>query len=127
MGGLIDSCRKGFSVLAGSGEVLFGALEVGACGGIVAIANLAPSECADVFRLRKEERAAEAGALQERLAPLHKSIVARLGVPGVKAALDLLGMAGGSPGAPLRRLRSKDARPCGEQLGRARLMAAAAA
>ncbi len=108
LGEIVRVCRKGFAVLVGSGAVLYGGLEVGARGGILAIANLAPRECAEIFRLKREGRDAQAGGLQERLAPLHKSVVGGLGVPGVKAALDLLGLNGGSPRPPLLPLREKE-------------------
>jgi 4-hydroxy-2-oxoglutarate aldolase len=108
LGGLVETCRSDFAVLVGSGAVLFGALEVGACGGIVAVANLAPAECGQLFGFHREGGSVEAGALQERLAPLHKSVVGTYGVPGVKAALDLLGQTGGPPRAPLKPLREKD-------------------
>jgi 4-hydroxy-2-oxoglutarate aldolase len=39
--------------------------------------------------------------MQERIAPVHEQIVAGMGVPGVKAALDLLGLHGGAPRPPL--------------------------
>jgi 4-hydroxy-2-oxoglutarate aldolase len=69
-------------VLVGSGAVLFGALEVGAVGGILAIALLAPHECAELCRAYAEGRLADAGRIQERISPLHRAIVAELGIPG---------------------------------------------
>jgi 4-hydroxy-2-oxoglutarate aldolase len=124
MGSLVESCRKGFSILVGSGGVLLAALEIGATGGIVAIANLAPDESAKIFALQREGSIAEAGRFQERMVPLHKSIIAAFGVPGAKAALDLLGFAGGPPRSPLRALREKDVRSIREHLERARLLPA---
>jgi len=38
---------------------------------------------------------------QERIAPVHTQIVGGMGVPGVKAALDQLGLHGGKPRPPL--------------------------
>lgn len=102
-----DACEGGCAVLVGSGAALFGALEVGARGGILALALLAPEECVRVHRLWTEERLGEAGRLQERIARAHREIVAPLGVPGVKVALDLLGMVGGAPRSPLRPLPTK--------------------
>jgi 4-hydroxy-2-oxoglutarate aldolase len=125
LGTLVEGTRKGFSVLVGSGGVLFAAMEIGASGGIVAIANIAPAECARMFRLQGEESLAEAGALQERLVPLHRSIIGTLGVPGVKAALDLLGMVGGRPRSPLRPLGEKEVAFVRELLVRAGLLPAA--
>jgi 4-hydroxy-2-oxoglutarate aldolase len=108
MGAILETSSRDFIVLVGSGAVLYGALEVGARGGILAIANLAPRECAELFRAWKAGREAEAGAIQERLAPLHRAVVARYGVAGVKAALDHLGLVGGPTRSPLLPLRDAD-------------------
>jgi 4-hydroxy-2-oxoglutarate aldolase len=108
MGALIDACRGSCAVLAGSGAVLYAALEMGAVGGILAVSLLVPRECADLCTAFEAERFAEAGRLQERIAPLHKAVVGELGVPGVKAALDSLGMHGGAPRPPIQPLRGRD-------------------
>jgi len=124
---LVDACGRNAQVLAGSGAVLYGALEAGAVGGILAIALLAPAECAALCRAYAEERFADAGRIQERLGPLHRAIVAELGISGMKAALDELGMHGGLPRAPLKPLREKDRPRVREALAAARLTGAAAA
>jgi 4-hydroxy-2-oxoglutarate aldolase len=101
LGELIDQCRRGFQVLVGNGALLYPALETGAVGGIVAVGMLATAEAAAIPAAYRAGRAAEAGRLQERIAPLHRQIVAEMGIAGVKAALDLLGLHGGPPRAPL--------------------------
>jgi 4-hydroxy-2-oxoglutarate aldolase len=101
LGDLIDQTEDGFQVLVGSGHVLYGALELGAVGGIVAVGLMAPAEAAEIYTAFREGRTAEAGRLQERIAPVHEGIVGGMGVPGIKAALDLLGLHGGAPRAPL--------------------------
>ena len=108
LAGLIDAFGKNGQVLVGSGAVLFGGLEVGAVGGILGIALLAPRECAELCRAYGEGRLADAGRIQERLSPLHRAIVAEMGNPGIKAALDELGMHGGPTRPPLKPLRAKD-------------------
>jgi 4-hydroxy-2-oxoglutarate aldolase len=108
LGSLMTTCPPDFAVLVGSGGVLYGALEIGSCGGILAVADLAPLECTRIFELKREGREAAAGALQERITPLHRTVVARYGVPGIKAALDMLGQVGGSPRSPLKPLRKKE-------------------
>lgn len=109
LGALIDACRGGCSVLAGSGAVLYAALEMGAVGGILAVSLLMPRECADLVTAFEAERFGEAGRLQELIAPLHKAVIAEMGVPGVKAAMDALGMHGGAPRPPIQPLRNRDA------------------
>jgi len=125
--GLVAACGGNAQVLAGSGAVLYGSLEAGAVGGILAIALLAPHECAALCRAFAEERHAEAGRLQERLAPVHKAIVAELGNSGIKAALDELGMHGGAPRPPVKPLRAKDLAKVREALAAAGLAGAVAA
>ncbi len=88
----------------GSGALLYPALEVGAVGGIVAVGNFAPGASGGLFQAFRAGRSSEAGRLQQRIGPLHNEIVGAIGVPGVKAALDLLGYRGGDPRPPIRPL-----------------------
>ncbi|HEX2190803.1 MAG TPA: dihydrodipicolinate synthase family protein [Longimicrobiaceae bacterium] len=121
---LADACDRSCAVLVGSGDALYGALEVGARGGILAVALLDPGACAEVYRAYVAGDLARAGRLQERLAPLHRRVVGALGVPGVKAALDQLGLHGGAPRPPLRPLRPKEAGQVREALRAAGLAGA---
>ena len=98
---LVEATSEDFQVLVGSGAILYGALEVGAVGGIVAVGLMASAEAAEISVAYGEGRTAEAGRIQERIAPVHNAIVGGMGVPGVKAALDVLGLHGGAPRAPL--------------------------
>jgi 4-hydroxy-2-oxoglutarate aldolase len=107
IGELVEQCRPGFQVLVGSGAVLYSALEVGAVGGILGVANLMPRECGELMVAWHEGRPQDAGKLQERIAPVHKTAVNDFGVSGVKAALDMMGMHGGAPRPPLLPLAEK--------------------
>jgi 4-hydroxy-2-oxoglutarate aldolase len=98
---LVEATGADFQVLVGSGAILYGGLEVGAVGGIVAVGLMACAEAAEISVAYGEGRTAEAGRIQERIAPVHNGIVGGMGVPGVKAALDVLGLHGGVPRAPL--------------------------
>ncbi|MGE0158852.1 MAG: dihydrodipicolinate synthase family protein [Gemmatimonadales bacterium] len=101
LGELVAQCRRGFQVLIGNGALLYPALETGAVGGIVAVGMIATAAAAAIPEAFRAGRAAEAGRLQELIAPLHQQIVSEMGIPGVKAALDLLGLHGGPPRSPL--------------------------
>ena len=101
---LVDRTPDAFQVLVGSGAALYGGLELGAVGGVLGVANLAPGPAAAIHAAHKAGDSAEAGRFQEAVAPVHTEIVAALGVPGVKAGLDLLGLRGGDPRPPLRPL-----------------------
>ena len=113
LGELIEACVDDFQVLVGSGAVLYGALEIGAVGGIVAVGLMAPAQAAEISVAFREGRSADAGRRQEQIAPVHNQIVGGMGVPGIKAALDLLGLHGGAPRPPLARppdARAEDVR-----------------
>ena len=94
--------RPGFTVLAGAAPTLFSAATLGAHGAVLALAGIVPELCVELFELARAGRLAEAQALQRRLMPLARSIGPVFGVPGLKAALNLLGLAGGVPRPPLR-------------------------
>ena len=104
VGELVDRTPDAFQVLVGSGAALYGGLELGAVGGILGVANLAPGPAAAIHAAHKAGDSADAGRIQEAVAPVHTEIVAAMGVPGVKVGLDLLGLRGGDPRLPLRPL-----------------------
>jgi len=108
LGEYTAACSGACAVFVGSGTLLFAGLEMGAAGGILGVGLLASDVCARILQLHAADKKPEAGRLQERIAPVHREVVARLGVPGVKAALDLLGFAGGAPRSPLKPLRERD-------------------
>lgn len=126
LGALVDACEGRCGVLAGAGSMLYGALEVGAAGGVVAVGLLDPASAAEVHAAFAEGRLADAGRAQERIAPLHRAVVADRGTPGVKAALDLLGMHGGPPRPPLKPLRGKEVEAVRAALAAAALLSPAA-
>ena len=91
-----------FTVLAGSAATLLHALCAGCDGAILALAALVPSDIVGMEALVDKGRLDEARALQRRLMPLARSVGALYGVPGLKAALELIGFAAGPPRPPLR-------------------------
>ena len=91
-----------FTVLAGSATTFVHALCAGCDGAILALAALVPDACRELLTLVGESRLDEARTLQQRLLPIAKSVGGTYGVPGLKAALHLLGFAGGPPRPPLR-------------------------
>ena len=90
-----------FTVLAGSAATLFHALCADCDGAILALAALVPREIVGMQALLEEGRLDDARALQSRLLPLARSVGALHGVPGLKAALELMGFAAGPPRPPL--------------------------
>jgi len=91
----------GFQILAGSSGFLLPALAVGAIGGIMALANIAPHVCIAIRRYFLEGRQIEARELQLRIIPLNKAVTAVWGVPALKAAMEMQGLYGGPVRLPL--------------------------
>lgn len=102
LGALVEAAGRRIDVLVGAGELLYGGLEVGASGGVVAVGLLATAACGRLLEAWEEGDAGRAGRLQERVGALDRAVVGRLGVPGLKAALDEQGLYGGPPRPPLR-------------------------
>ena len=97
-----------FTVITGSGQLWRTALEMGARAGILAVSLFAPSLSAAVADAVARRDDPTADALQSRLTPLAKIIVGEMGIAGVKAALDCVGLRGGAPRAPLLPLGRAD-------------------
>jgi 4-hydroxy-2-oxoglutarate aldolase len=97
---VIPVVRNGFQVLSGAGVSFHDALEAGAAGAILAIANALPYSCVTIweaFRTRESEAAKD---WQARIFPASKLIAAKYGIPGLKYAMDLNGFYGGPPRLP---------------------------
>ncbi len=96
---LINDVPTGFQVLAGSMDILYQSLRVGAAGAILAFANAAPFLCLsleEAVRTREFEAAQE---LQER-ASTAAQVAGQYGSAGLKYAMDLKGYYGGPPRMP---------------------------
>jgi len=101
MGEIRRLAGSDFQVLAGSASLLLPALSVGAAGGILALANIAPVQCLAIRQHFLDNEWEQACELQVRMIPVNTAITSGWGVPAVKAAMDMLGMYGGPPRAPL--------------------------
>lgn len=120
---LLLKARPGWNVLVGTGSAFLAALSVGVTGGVLALANVAPSECAHLYRLCKEGNWAAARELQARLLPVNQAVGGYLGIPGVKAAMEMLGYYGGAPRLPLLPLGEEERRALRTLLTTAQLLA----
>ncbi len=109
----------------GAGTLFYPALELGAHGGVLAVACFAAERCVQLYRAFRADDRRAAGALQEQLNPLAREIVSELGVPGVKAAMDAVGLAGGPVRPPLAPLDARHRRRVEDLLAGAGLRAAA--
>ncbi|HEX9614116.1 MAG TPA: dihydrodipicolinate synthase family protein, partial [Bacteroidota bacterium] len=90
-----------FTVLVGTAGAWLPALQLGIEGGILALANCCPNECAGVRELFLKGRGQEALELYQRLLPVNQAVTATYGVSGLKYACDLRGLHGGFVRTPL--------------------------
>jgi 4-hydroxy-2-oxoglutarate aldolase len=97
----LQSQSESFAVLTGNGGQLHPALMAGARGGILAVALFAAERSVAIFSAHAKGDHAAADRLQAEMKPLAVSIVAELGVAGVKAAMDAAGLHGGPVRGPL--------------------------
>jgi len=97
-----------WAVLVGGASLLLHALELGCQGGIIGVACYAPALCVQLVREFEDGHRDKAAALQERITPLDKEIVGKLGPAGVKAAMDAVGLYGGPVRPPLAPLTPAD-------------------
>lgn len=101
MGQLVDSVGDKFQVLAGSGGFLLPALVVGAVGGVMALAAVAPHLLDEIVQSFEKGDLKKAKKIQLRLIPANTAVTSQYGIAGLKDALDLIGMYGGPVRPPL--------------------------
>ena len=97
-----------WAVLVGGASLLLTALQLRCQGGIVGVACFAPGLCVRLVREFERGHRGAAAALQDRITPLDKEIVGKLGPAGVKAAMDAVGLYGGPVRAPLSPILPAD-------------------
>lgn len=104
---IVRDTEDDFAVFAGNAGYLLPALAVGARGATLALANILPEACCDLVALFKAGKLDEAKALQLKLLEINFLVTGRFGIPGLKAALDMLGYQGGYPRRPLLPISSE--------------------
>jgi 4-hydroxy-2-oxoglutarate aldolase len=101
---IIDGAAAEFSTLVGTASVIYPGLCVGGRGGVLALANVAPTQAVAIYEHARAGRHDEALTLQRRFLAVNHAVTAQYGVPGLKAAMDKLGYYGGPVRSPLRPL-----------------------
>ncbi len=102
---LLDSS---FDFLLGAGSMLYPGLMMGSSGGVLALADVAPAQCAHLYNLFLEKRWDEAKQLQHDLVHLNQTLTVEHGIPAIKYALDLVGFYGGPCRPPLLEINDVD-------------------
>jgi len=111
MGAISETIRLapgGFSVMVGNGGIVYPSVTMGATGAILGVACAAPEACVELYQAAKSGDHDRARDLQNRIAPLSQIVTAGLSVPGLKAAMDIIGFAGGVPRAPLTSVSNEE-------------------
>lgn len=98
---MVANSDDNFSVLAGSANFLYPAYCLGAKGGILALANIAPRECAEVRDLFLAGKHEEARKAQFNLLAPNAAVTTQFGIAGLKAAMEMVGLESSDPRAPL--------------------------
>lgn len=101
LGQFVANAPAGFTVLCGAAPVIFPALVSGAAGGILAAANVVPELFTRLLDHTRAGRHADALRLQQRLTPFARLVTTVHSVAGLKAAMDMAGLRGGVPRAPV--------------------------
>jgi 4-hydroxy-2-oxoglutarate aldolase len=117
----LDAQSDHFTVLTGHAGTVLDAMGYGARGAILAVALFAAPLVFDLMDSISHGDGVTASEVQARVKPIAKAIVAELGPPGIKVAMDLIGLTGGLPRAPLRPLGTAERERVATLLGTAGL------
>lgn len=99
---IVSNCPEDYSILQGSGSLIYLSLVIGGSGGILALSDMAPGETTGLYKSFINGDLDSAKAIQLKVAPVNNKIVGSFGVAGIKCALDKLGFIGGDPRPPLK-------------------------
>ena len=104
---IIAAAPKHFQTLVGSAAIIEPSLKLGAVGAILALADVVPDMCVELYEAALAGNSARAEEIQKQIAPVAQKCVSELGIAGVKFAMDRLGMFGGSVRSPLLPLNKE--------------------
>ena len=112
VGEIIHLAPAGFQTLVGSATTFYPSMALGAVGGILAVADIFPELCLELYDACVAGDHLRARKLQVRLLDPTITLVAKLGISGVKYAMDRAGYYGGParrPLLPLNEAQKKEA------------------
>jgi 4-hydroxy-2-oxoglutarate aldolase len=99
---IIAAAPKEFQTLTGAASTLYEALELGAVGAILGLADVFPDLCAEIYEAAGAGDRAKAQTLAQKLVPPAKMLLMDYGIGGLKYAQDRMGFFGGLPRLPLQ-------------------------
>lgn len=91
-----------FDMLVGHGGLFAHALDAGATGGVLALANVAPERTSEIYTRHRAGEGGAARRINAELVELNHAVVTRFGVPGLKAAMRMRGLPAGRSRLPHR-------------------------
>lgn len=105
---LLDRVGRRTSVLAGTADVVLPCLLMGGKGAVVAVANVAPRLCVELYRHFKQHEIEGARELQMKLLRLNDVLTKRFNqISTIKEAMNQLGKPAGYPRSPCLPLDAK--------------------
>ena len=107
---IANTKEKEFSVIIGSGNLFASALKAGAQGAVLALSNIAPRKCSQIFEAHREGNWEKAKEMNYKLLDLNRAVTTRFGIPGLKDALNMRGIYAGQPRPPLQSLNKNEKR-----------------
>jgi 4-hydroxy-2-oxoglutarate aldolase len=119
VGEILAGADSDFAVLAGSANFLYAALCLGAKGGILALGNIAPDQCALIMHDWRNGDHDAARATQLKMIAPNAAVTSRFGISGLKGAMDFVGLCGGDPRPPLLPLKPDERKELEQTLAEA--------
>jgi 4-hydroxy-2-oxoglutarate aldolase len=97
----------GFQLLSGRAQNFYDSLSAGASGGVIAMSTFAPQAVHEIYTAWKDKDTVLAREKERRVISAEDEICRRMGIPGIKHALDWNGYFGGRPRMPLLPLTAE--------------------
>jgi 4-hydroxy-2-oxoglutarate aldolase len=104
---IIPHLDPNFDYLLGAGSMLSPGIMMGACGGVLALSDVATSLCTELYQLSLSKQWEDAKKLQHDLVPLNQALTVEHGIPAIKYALDQIGFFGGPCRLPIQPLGTR--------------------
>ena len=105
MAEVIRLCGEKINCLSGSADMILPTLMLGGKGAIVAVGNIIPRECVEIYKAYRRGDAASAGEYQHKASYVNKVLVRELPqIAAIKTTLNQRGFNAGNPRKPLSEL-----------------------
>ena len=111
-----------FNLLVGTASSWYPALALGIKGGILALANCNPDECAEVKEAFDNGDWEKAREIYQRVFPINTAVTGTYGIAGLKYACDIQGYKGGAVRTPLLPLKEEEKRSIEAVLRKAKVI-----